>query len=61
MDADNIIVIANGKVVEQGTQNELLQQRGKYYEMFTRQMEKARLSSNYWLNSDEGCGNEAKN
>jgi len=55
MDADNIIVIDGGRVVEQGTQTALLQLRGKYYEMYTRQMEKAEMARNYWV-----IGNDAE-
>lgn len=32
--ADNIIVISNGKVLEQGTHEELLNNKGKYYDMW---------------------------
>ncbi|OJU09414.1 MAG: hypothetical protein BGN88_09795 [Clostridiales bacterium 43-6] len=35
--ADQIIVLNKGKVIEQGTHNELINMRGKYYEMFTSQ------------------------
>lgn len=52
MDADNIIVIADGQVAEQGTQEELLSRRGKYFEMYSRQMEKAEISRNYWLSAE---------
>ncbi len=52
MDADNIIVIADGKVVEQGTQNELLSRKGRYYDMYTRQMAKAEQARNYWVMSE---------
>jgi len=53
MDADNIIVIVDGKVAEQGPQTELLRRRGKYFEMYTRQMEKAELARNYWIGTDK--------
>jgi ABC-type multidrug transport system fused ATPase/permease subunit len=42
MDADKIVVIDNGRIVEEGPHDELLQKRGKYWSMFTKQMEKAR-------------------
>ena len=41
--ADNIIVIADGRIVEQGNHHELLQQRGRYYELYTLQYNKEQL------------------
>lgn len=38
-DADNIFVLADGEIKEQGNHNELMQAKGKYYEMFTKQAE----------------------
>lgn len=35
--ADMIIVMQNGKVIELGTQNELMQNRGYYYDVYTEQ------------------------
>ncbi len=37
--ADMILVVRDGKIVEQGTHPELLRQRGYYYELYTRQYE----------------------
>ena len=37
--ADNIIVLENGKVVEQGNHEQLTQQKGKYYELVKNQLE----------------------
>ena len=37
--ADVILVVKNGKIVEQGTHPELLQMKGYYYELYTRQYE----------------------
>jgi len=37
--ADNIIVLQEGKIVEQGTHNELTLLRGKYYELVKNQLE----------------------
>ena len=37
--ADMILVVRNGKIVERGTHPELLRMRGYYYELYTRQYE----------------------
>ncbi len=37
--ADLILVVRNGKIVEQGTHKELIRLRGYYYELYTRQYE----------------------
>ena len=37
--ADMILVVRDGKIVEQGTHTELLKKRGYYYELYTRQYE----------------------
>ena len=37
--ADMILVVRNGRIVEQGNHEELLQRRGYYYELYTRQYE----------------------
>lgn len=39
-DADKILMLENGKIIEQGTHSELMAQGGKYYEMFTLQAKK---------------------
>ena len=44
--ADNIILLSKGKIVEQGTHQELLQQKGKYYNLYTLQFHKQQLSLN---------------
>ena len=36
-DADNIIVLDKGKIIEQGCHEELLKLQGKYYEMWNKQ------------------------
>ena len=36
---DMILVVRGGKIVEQGTHAELLNRRGYYYELYTRQYE----------------------
>ena len=38
-DADLILVVRSGKIVEQGTHPELLKRRGYYFELYTRQYE----------------------
>ena len=37
--ADMILVVKNGRIVEQGSHSELLQLQGYYYELYTRQYE----------------------
>ena len=51
MDADNIIVIDKGQLVEQGRHEELLAGKGRYYDMYTKQMEKAKSVVNFWNDS----------
>ena len=42
--ADNIILLSKGKIVEQGTHQELLAQKGKYHHLYTLQYQKQQLS-----------------
>lgn len=42
--ADNIILLSKGQIVEQGTHQELLAQKGKYYHLYTLQYHKQQLS-----------------
>ena len=41
--ADNIILLSHGEILEQGTHQELLQQRGRYYQLYTLQYHKQQL------------------
>ncbi len=41
--ADNIILLSKGEIVEQGTHRELLQQKGRYYQLYTIQSHKEEL------------------
>jgi ATP-binding cassette subfamily B protein len=41
--ADNILVLNKGEIVEQGNHQTLLEQKGKYYALYTLQFEKERL------------------
>ncbi|MCH5157070.1 MAG: ABC transporter ATP-binding protein [Clostridiales bacterium] len=41
--ADNIIVVSDGQIVEQGNHHELLKQRGRYYELYMLQYNKEQL------------------
>ena len=41
--ADNIIVLSHGVIVEQGNHASLLEQKGRYYELYQMQFEKQRL------------------
>ncbi len=38
VNADSIVVLSNGKVVEQGTHAEMYQQKGRYFELWQQQM-----------------------
>ena len=35
--ADQILVIENGQIAEMGTHKELIQKKGKYYNLYTKQ------------------------
>ena len=41
--ADKIIVLSHGKIIEQGTHSELLQNKGNYYRLYTLQYHKEQL------------------
>ena len=43
--ADNIILLSHGQIMEQGTHQSLLQQKGKYYKLYTLQYHKEQLKS----------------
>ena len=43
--ADNIILLSRGQVQEQGTHQQLLQQKGRYYRLYTLQYEKQQLQN----------------
>ena len=43
--ADNIILLSHGKIMEQGTHQELLHQRGAYYQLYTLQYSKEQLEA----------------
>jgi ATP-binding cassette subfamily B protein len=41
--ADNIIVLSDGCILEQGTHQQLLQQKGRYHQLYTLQYEKQQM------------------
>ena len=41
--ADNIILLSKGKILEQGTHQELLHQKGRYYQLYTLQYHKEQM------------------
>ena len=51
--ADRILVIENGRIAEMGTHAELLQQRGHYYRLYTRQF-RHEMGKEYNLNALTG-------
>ena len=44
--SDNIILLSKGKIIEQGNHQELLHQKGRYYQLYTLQFNKQQLQSN---------------
>ena len=44
--ADNIILLSKGKVVEQGSHQELLRQKGRYHQLYTLQYTKQQIENN---------------
>lgn len=43
--ADNIILLSHGQIVEQGSHQQLLRQKGRYYDLYTLQYNKQKLQS----------------
>ena len=43
--ADNIILLANGEIIEQGTHQELLHKKGRYHQLYTLQHHKQQLQN----------------
>ena len=43
--ADNIILLANGEIIEQGNHQQLLHQKGRYYQLYTLQYHKQQLQN----------------
>ena len=43
--ADNIILLSQGKILEQGSHQELLQQKGRYHQLYTLQYEKQQIQN----------------
>ena len=44
--ADRIIYLSHGEIIESGTHSELLEKKGRYYELYKLQQDKAMLKSN---------------
>lgn len=44
--ADNIIVLSHGEIIEEGNHFELLEKRGRYYELYMLQYEREKLNNN---------------
>ena len=43
--ADNIILLSHGQILEQGNHQQLLQQKGRYYQLYTLQHQKQQLQN----------------
>ena len=43
--ADNIIMLSHGEIIEQGNHNELLEMRGRYYDLYMMQYEKDKIKN----------------
>ena len=43
--SDNIILLAHGEIIEQGTHQELLALKGQYYHLYTLQFSKQQLQN----------------
>ena len=43
--ADNIILLSHGEILEQGNHQELLRQKGRYYQLYTLQYEKQQIQN----------------
>ena len=43
--SDNIILLSKGKILEQGNHQTLLQQHGRYYQLYTLQFQKNQLQN----------------
>ena len=43
--ADNIILLSHGRIIEQGSHQELLHRKGRYYQLYTLQYNKQKLSA----------------
>ena len=43
--SDNIILLSGGQIIEQGNHQQLLQQRGKYYDLYTLQYSKQQIQN----------------
>lgn len=58
LDADKIVALDKGRAVEEGRHEELLARKGRYWELYTRQMEKAeRMRSVLDWNAEPGVEN----
>ena len=45
--ADNILVLQNGRIIESGSHFNLLEQKGRYYELYTLQLHKQSLEARH--------------
>ena len=53
VDADLILLVRDGKIVEQGRHRELMRMRGAYYELYTRQFDELAVNSAFTREEDK--------
>ena len=58
--ADNIIVLSHGKILEQGTHQQLLARHGRYYQLYTLQYQQEQLNLQYRKSKDKTLPHWAK-
>jgi ABC-type multidrug transport system fused ATPase/permease subunit len=50
--ADRIVILENGKIVEMGTHQELMERQGLYYQMFQNLSASSEEQDKFWQNNN---------